>query len=196
MGPGLHSWDAFEAVVLKLGGEISDAFVQLGSLDYRAAGRFVSRLPYGRNKAVHGSLIVLQEGRGTCSTKHAILRRLAIEQAVDVALVIGIYAMHERNTPGVGPVLRKYGLSSLPEAHCYLRFREKRVDVTRPIKANRPERTARFLYEEDIAPEQIGEYKTGLHRRFLQRWIAETADGRGLDEIWRIREECISALSR
>jgi hypothetical protein len=192
----MHSWDVLDPVAIKTSGDISNAFVRLGALDYRAAARFISRLPYGRNTIVNDRLVVIRENRGTCSTKHAILRRLAIEQAVDVALVIGIYAMHERNTPGVGPVLRKYGLSSLPEAHCYLRFREKRVDVTRPIKANRPERTARFLYEEDIAPEQIGEYKTGLHRRFLQRWIAETADGRGLDEIWRIREECISALSR
>jgi hypothetical protein len=192
----MHSWDVLDPVAIKTSGDISNAFVRLGALDYRAAARFISRLPYGRNTIVNDRLVVIRENRGTCSTKHAILRRLAIEQAVDVALVIGIYAMHERNTPGVGPVLRKYGLSSLPEAHCYLRFREKRVDVTRPIKANRPVRTARFLYEEDIAPEQIGEYKTGLHRRFLQRWIAETADGRGLDEIWRIREECISALSR
>ena len=198
MGPGLHSWDAFEAVVLKLGCEISDAFVQLGSLDYRAAGRFVSRLPYGRNKAVHGSLIVLQEGRGTCSTKHALLRRLAIEQSLNVVLVLGIYEMHERNTPGVGSVLEKHGLETLPEAHCYLRFRESRIDVTRPIDAEPPERIAHFLHEEDIAPEQIGDYKTAVHRQFLRRWMAESGNARGrdLDEVWQIREECIAALSR
>lgn len=143
-------------------------------------------------------MIVMRESRGTCSTKHALLRRLAIEQAVGVVLVLGIYEMNERNTPGVGPVLRKYALSFLPEAHCYLRFRQNRVDVTRPINPNPLERIAHFLFEEDISPEQIGEYKTSLHRQFLQQWIAETgtAGGRDLDEIWRIREECISALGR
>jgi hypothetical protein len=191
----MHSWDVLDPVAIKPSGEISHAFMGVGVLDYRAAARFISRLPYGRNTIVDDPLIVIRENRGTCSTKHAILRRLAIEQAVDLALVLGIYEMHERNTPGVGPILKKYGLSSLPEAHCYLRFREDRIDVTRPINTNPPERTARFLYEEDISPDQIGEYKTSLHRRFLQRWIAETADGRNLNEIWRIREECISALS-
>jgi hypothetical protein len=45
-------------------------------------------------------VIVLAEQRGTCSTKHALLRRLAIEQGLDIALVLGIYEMTERNTPG------------------------------------------------------------------------------------------------
>jgi|SRR5580698_8412526 hypothetical protein len=198
MEPGLHSWDALEPVVLKPGGEISGAFIQVGSLDYKAAARFVSRLPYGRNTVVHKPLIVLQEGRGTCSTKHALLRRLAIEQSLSVALVLGIYEMHERNTPGVGSVLKKHGIETLAEAHCYLRFRESRIDVTRPIDTDPPERIAHFLHEEDITPEQIGDYKTVVHRRFLRRWLAESgnAGGLDLDEVWRIREECIAALSR
>ena len=198
MEPGPRSWDAFEAVVLKPGGEISDAFVQFGLLDYRAAARFVSFLPYGRNTFVHRPLIVLQEGRGTCSTKHALLRRLAIEQSLNVVLVLGIYEMHERNTPGVDSVLEKHSLETLPEAHCYLRFRESRIDVTRPIDAEPPERIAHFLHEEDITPEQIGDYKTAIHRQFLRRWMAESGNARGrdLDEVWRIREECIAALSR
>jgi hypothetical protein len=198
MEPGLHSWDALEAVVLIPDGEISAAFVEFGLLEYRAAARFVSRLPYGRNTVVHRTLIVLQEGRGTCSTKHALLRRLAVEQSLNVVLVLGIYEMHERNTPGVGSVLEKHGLETLPEAHCYLRFRESRIDVTRPIDADPPERIAHFLHEEDITPEQIGDYKTAVHRQFLRRWMTESGNARSRDlgEVWRIREECIAALSR
>lgn len=99
----MHSWDVLDPVAIKTSGDISNAFVRLGALDYRAAARFISRLPYGRNTIVNDRLVVIRENRGTCSTKHAILRRLAIEQAVDVALVIGIYAMHERNTPALAP---------------------------------------------------------------------------------------------
>jgi hypothetical protein len=38
--------------------------------------------------------------------------------------------------------------------------------------------------------------KNDLHRRFLRDWIArtETVRGRTLDDVWRIREECIAAL--
>jgi hypothetical protein len=192
----MHSWDVLDPVVLKPSGDISHAFIGVGVADFRAAARFVSRLPYGRNTIVDDPLVVIREKRGTCSTKHALLRRLAAEQSVDVALVLGIYEMHGRNTPGVVPILKKYGLAALPEAHCYLRFREHRVDVTREINAHPPEAIAEFLYEEDITPEQVGDYKKRLHCQFLRRWIAETgtASGRDLDDVWRIREECIAAL--
>jgi hypothetical protein len=192
----MHSWDVLDPVVLKPSGGISKVFIGAGVVDYRAAARFISRLPYGRNTIVDDPLVVMREKRGTCSTKHALLRRLAAEQSVDVALVLGIYEMHGRNTPGVAPILKKYGLAALPEAHCYLRFREYRVDVTREIQARPQESIRQLLHEEDITPEQIGDYKTRLHRQFLRRWIAETgtASGRDLDDVWRIREECIAAL--
>jgi hypothetical protein len=194
----MHSWDVLDPDALKPAGDISDAFIRVGALDYRAAARLVSRLPFGRNTTVDDPLIVMRESRGTCSTKHALLRRLAMEQSVDVALVLGMYEMDERNTPGIGPILKRHQLTTLPEAHCYLRSGEIRIDVTREIGTDSAEAIAQFLHEEDIAPEQIGEYKTTLHRLFLARWIAEggTAGGRDLDEMWRVREECIAALSQ
>jgi hypothetical protein len=198
MSTTIYSWEHFEPVVLKTAGEVSAAFVQVGALDYRTAARFVSRVPYGRNTIISDPLIVLREHRGTCSTKHALLRRLAMEQGLDVALVLGIYKMNQLNTPGVGPVLERYGLAALPEAHCYLRFQGHRIDVTRETGTLSAGSIAQFLHEEEISPEQIGTYKANFHRRFLQRWLAETdtSGRRSLDEIWRIREECISALSQ
>ena len=104
-------------------------------------------------------LIVLTEKRGTCSTKHALVRRLAIEQKADIALVLGIYEMTEQNTPGVGDVLGKYGLATLPEAHCYLRTAGKRIDVTRTARRAPAEPIRRFLHEEEIDPTQITNYQ-------------------------------------
>jgi hypothetical protein len=194
----MHSWDVLDAVALRPAGPISHAFIQGGSSDYRAAAKHVSCLPYGRNTNLADPLVVLHEGRGTCSTKHALLRRLAAEQGIDVALVLGIYEMCEENTPGIGPVIKRHGLVTLPEAHCYLRFRGMRVDVTRPIDAVPAAPIVRFLQEHDIAPDQIGDYKTALHQQFLREWIAESTAGAGRSagEIWLIREECIAALSQ
>jgi hypothetical protein len=143
-------------------------------------------------------LAVLAERRGTCSTKHALLRRLALEQDFDLVLVLAIYEMNERNTPGVGWVLQKHGLEVLPEAHCYLRLGSDRIDVTRPSARGDVEPITRFLHEEEIDPSQITTYKVDVHKRFLQQWIART---RGLGElslegIWAVREECIGALGR
>ncbi len=166
------------------------AFVALGALDYHAAALRVRRLPYGRNtdRADYGS--VLEEGRGTCGTKHALLAALARDHGVPVELRLVIYEMDGRNTPGVGPVLARYGLGCVPEAHCYLAYRGARVDLTRAIQADPIES---FLYEETIEPAGIGPYKVEVHRRFVREW----ASARGLDYhlVWRIREECIGALS-
>jgi len=194
-GSCMDSWNALDPVVLEPAGTVSAAFIRTGMLDYRAAARFVSHLPYGRNFLVSDPLGVMREGRGTCSTKHALLRRLAIEQDLEVLLMVGIYEMTAENTPGVGSVLERYRLASLPEAHCYLRYCGKRVDITRGSGSRRE---LKFFLEEDIVPEQIGEYKAALHRRFMQRWMTESdvAGRRNLEERWQIREECIAVLSR
>jgi hypothetical protein len=80
----------------------------------------VRSLPYGRNSDHSDWRLVLGEGRGTCSTKHALLADLARENRRHVALVLGIYEMDEDNTQEIGTVLDRNGLPCVPEAHCYL----------------------------------------------------------------------------
>jgi hypothetical protein len=193
----LQSWDALGTIDLKPAGIVTAAFYCLGTKDLRSAAKYIHSLPYGRNADPDYSLVVLSEGLGTCSTKHALLRRLAIEQHFDIALVLGVYEMDEQNTPGVGKVLRKYGLAILPEAHCYLRTTGKRIDVTRDIGPLPANSISYFLHEEDIDPSQITGYKTALHKQYLSKWIADNSacGGRSVSELWKIREECIASLS-
>ncbi len=176
----------------------STAFLSLGKDDLRAAGQHLCELPYARNRYPDDPLAVLTEQRGTCSTKHALLRRLAIEQGINLVLVLGIYEMNERNTPGVGSVLREHGLKSIPEAHCYVRVGDKRIDVTRQRARGDVEPISHFLHEEEIDPSQITIYKIGIHKSYLHQWITITPSlgGLTLSDIWAIREECIAALSR
>jgi len=194
----LYSWEALDAIELKADGAVTAAFLSLGMRDLQAAAKYVSRLTYGRNTHPDDPLVVLSEERGTCSTKHALLQRLAIEQRLDIALVLGIYEMTEKNTPGVGNVLHRHGLTTLPEAHCFLRAAGRRIDVTRELDQVPSEAISCFLHEEDIDPEQITDYKTVLHKQFLSKWTAEHRglDGRSLTDVWNIREECIAALSK
>ena len=166
-------------------------FASLGIRAYRDAASHVHLLPYGRNSDRSDWRLVLGEGRGTCSTKHALLAELAHENGRRVALVLGVYEMDEANTPGVGAVLKPNGLRSVPEAHCYLAYEGAHVDLTR--QEGEECQILRFLHEEEIEPHQIGEYKLEVHKRFVRRWAEE----RGLDAVhlWRVREECISALA-
>lgn len=191
------SWDALDPFRFQPAGVVTAAFLGIARTDLRAAAQYVCRLPYGRNSDPGNPLIVLAEQRGTCSTKHALLRRLAGEQELDIALVLGMYEMTDRNTPGVGPVLRRHGLSCLLEAHCYLRTGGKRIDVTRASAEHRGEPIERFMYEEEIAPEQITHYKTAMHKKFLGKWLSDNGGLSGLsfEQVWEIREACIAALS-
>jgi hypothetical protein len=105
--------------------------------------------------------------------------------------------MSERNTPRVGRVLAKYSLACLPEAHCYLRYDGIRIDVTRILAEAPAEPIVHFSYEEEITPPQVGEYKVLLHQDFIRRWLTQRRNvvGYDYDEIWRIREQFIAALS-
>ncbi|MGH7767863.1 MAG: hypothetical protein ACREQP_10445 [Candidatus Binatia bacterium] len=194
----MQSWEALPYSRLKPAGPLSAEIMARGVSDFRTAGRHLQKLPYGRTLDRADFSAVLREGKGTCSTKHAFLAALAREQELDILLMLGIYEMNERNTPCVDAVLRRYGVAALPEAHCYLMYEGLRIDVTR---AGGPpaEAVVKFLREETIAPEQIGEYKFNWHRRFMLDWItgnSEKAGRRSFEDLWRIREECIAALGQ
>jgi hypothetical protein len=175
-------------------GPFTSLFQTAGIHDFAAAARHVLTLPYGRIADRKKLRLVLEEGRGSCTTKHALLAELAREQGIEVHLTLGIYEMSERNTPGVGRVLSAHGLEYIPEAHCYLRHDSGRIDVTGVPAGAEP--IDHFLHEEPITVDQIGAYKQDLHQRFLHDWVTltDSVRGRSLEEIWRIREACIAAL--
>ncbi|WP_053066855.1 transglutaminase domain-containing protein [Archangium gephyra] len=172
---------------------LAQGFLALGLRSFEDAARYVWELPHGRNSDRADFRLVLPEGRGTCSTKHALLAALARAHGQPVHLTLGIYEMHERNTPGVGAVLEREGLSGIPEAHCYLVVHQRRVDLTRKEPPGGSiAALAVFFTEERIEPEDIGAPKEEKHRAFIRTWAAR----RKLDpeRIWRVREACIAAL--
>jgi hypothetical protein len=191
----MKSWESLPASKLKPGGPLAAAFIALNLEDYRSAACYLRGLAYGRNSNRTDPLAVVREQRGTCSTKHALLARLATEQQLPIRLMLGIYEMNGRNTPGVGRVLEKYGLACVPEAHCYLMYDDDRIDITRAVNGAEP--IAKFLHEEVISPDQIADYKVAVHQRFLRNWIetVPSAHTMNLDGAWKIREECIAALA-
>ena len=157
---------------------------------YQQVAIWALQLPYGRG-VDREDLAILSEGRGTCSTKHALLARLAREHGVDIELVLGIYLMDAGNTEGVGHVLAAHGLTAIPEAHCVLRWHEQYIDLTRP-GAREPS----FIHEERIRPEDIVTHKIAVHRRFMIQWMTSELPGWTLDSLWSVREACIAALAQ
>ncbi|MEX2962715.1 hypothetical protein [Microbulbifer sp. TYP-18] len=168
-------------------GDLGRAFNRLGITDFPAVCRYVQELPYGRTTDRADWLGVLRENRGSCSTKHALVKALAAEIGISVALYLGIFQMCEKNTPGVGKILSNAGLEYIPEAHCYLKYRGHRIDLTglsaAPVELE-------FLQETEIEVCQIGAFKVNYHQMFIKQWYGEAE----FDRIWLLREACIAAL--
>jgi hypothetical protein len=70
----MRSWDVLPNAILKRAGPITDAFVEIGIVDFRSAAACGKGLLYGRNTDPSDAMAVFRDHRGTCSTKHALLR--------------------------------------------------------------------------------------------------------------------------
>jgi hypothetical protein len=154
----------------------------------------VKALPYGRPRNAEDAAGLFNERRGTCSTKHRFLAELARECGrLDVKLVLGLYAMCEANTPGVGAVLAEEGLCAIPEAHCYLMCGQQRFDFT-GLPAGRVSPFASLSEEQIISPDDLPSAKSAYHRRALAAWSGK--QGMAPGRAWAIRERCIAVLAR
>ncbi|WP_110514239.1 hypothetical protein [Herpetosiphon llansteffanensis] len=169
---------------------MSASLISQGLEHYQAVARWIATLPFGRNTNPLDWRLVVSEKRGTSSTKHAFLAELARELALPINLYFGIYLMDGKNTPGVGQTLESNKLSAIPEAHCFLRYGRWNIDVTRSANA---EPILQFFEEQQITPDQIGDYKRTVHRNFLLKWA--TSQGLSLTKAWAIREACMAALT-
>ena len=154
----------------------------------------VRRIPYGRNANREDFSLVISENKGTCSSKHAYLKQFAIDNNVpNVQLFIGLYKMTETNTD-ISNILSRNNLEYLPEAHCYLKIDNEIVDVT-TINSDFGRIRDSLIEEIEIEPWQVGDFKVNYHKSFITKWINVNNVEFSFDDIWKIREECISYLS-
>lgn len=174
-------------------GAASEAFKAKGISSFKEACAYIKSLPYKRNANKTDVLCSIKDGWGTCGSKHAILKQLAIENGVDkIKLVICMLRMNKNNTPNVAGILNKYELSYIPEAHNYLLFNGKILDYTKPDFG--PDNfILDIISETEILPAQIADFKVAFHKEVLKQWLTEHPEVKyTLDEIWAIREECIA----
>jgi hypothetical protein len=176
---------------------ISDNFIINGVSTFVEAQQYIRKLPYKRNQHKDNKEAVFLEHCGTCSTKHAVLKRLAEENRCSkVALYLGIFKMHKKNTPEIATVLDNKKIQYIPEAHNYLRIKGDIVDCTSPT-SHAKNFSDDLLQEIEITPDQITKFKVQYHRDFLVNWLElDGALKLSLEELWIIREECIYALQK
>lgn len=168
----------------------------LGIKNWQQLTQFIQNLPYGRNSNRNDFSLVISESKGTCSSKHALLKAIALENNwEDIHLILGMYKMSEENTPGIGSVLAETPIPFLPEAHCYLMINSVRKDLT-SSQADIANIENDLLREVEILPHQVSEYKIAYHKDYLMDWIEKENIPLSFDDIWELREQCIFNLSQ
>ncbi len=177
--------------------EISSEFLNRTIYDFTSALDYIQTLAYKRNNDKSNLLSVFREQCGTCSTKHALLKTLCIENEVDeIKLYLGIYYMNGMTMPEVAATLTDYNLNCLPEAHCYLRVNDEIIDIT---KINWTEDNFRkdLKLEIEIDPGQITDFKNNFHKNYLLKWLSEYPEiDYSPEQLWEIREKCVEDLQK
>ena len=176
-------------------GQLSQAAQKFGLSNLEMCITYLRDLPYGRNSDRSDLSLVFKEGKGTCSSKHAALKSIAMEQEIhSVQLVLCIYKMNTKNTPGIGSHIPDANLQYIPEAHCYLDIDGEKIDIT-TSGASLARIEKDILHEETIVPEQVNTYKVNTHKKFVQDWLISEKMVQSFEDVWSIREHCIASLS-
>ncbi|MEN5088590.1 hypothetical protein ABE426_19155 [Sphingobacterium faecium] len=185
----------FDFEILSSNGLVSKTFLNAGINTFQKACNWVSSLAYSRNQDKENELALFKDLCGTCSTKHALLKRLADENGKhELKLILGLFRMHGNNTPAIKDLLKEHDLPYIPEAHNYLRVSNYIMDFT-GIGINETKFELDILKEIEIQADQITDFKVQFHREYLAQWIEDNKVPYSLDELWAIREECIRLIA-
>ena len=192
----MDKFTVFSNAAIKAAGPVADKFLSLGINGFVDACRYVHELPYGYNTDRDDLMILFKEKLGSCTTKHAVIATLASESGLPIEKAIGIYAMTEEIVKGTGRILDKYGLPYVPMQHCFLVYREFRVDLTEGNHNGKERSIEDFLYTQKVIPNISAKDEYLLYRKALSDYILTKGELRGIDlnKILRAREEGLALL--
>jgi hypothetical protein len=177
-------------------GLISNEFLRRGITRFKDACRYVHQLPYGYNSDREDLFILFREGRGSCTTKHAVIATLAEELALPIVKKIGIYGMTEDLVTGTSDILEKFKLPYVPMVHCFLVYQDYWVDLTEGNDNGKNRPINRFLHSETVIPNISGKDEYLLYRKAVKERILLREELKGVDikRILQAREEGIKLL--
>lgn len=177
-------------------GPVTKKFLELGIESFHTACRYVQELPYGYNSNREDVMILFEENKGSCTTKHGVIATLAGEIGLPVGKTVGIYALTEDIVTGADQILSKYALPYLPMIHCFLESGDRRVDLTEGNNNGKNKPLDEFLYTEKVDPMISGKDEYMIYRRVLKDDILQRGAMKGIDlrRILYAREEALKLL--
>lgn len=183
-------------IMLNANDDLTSDLLEAGVVTWDDIVRSVQCFHYERNSYRSDLNLVWYERKGSCSSKHAFLKLVAdLNNLPNVQLILAFYKMNDKNTPGIGDVLKRNNLSYIPEAHCYLKVYGKELDITN-IHSDFNRYKNDIIESKEIQPNDVIENKVIWHKKFIQHWMKETQQTKTFDELWAIREACIEQLEK
>ena len=177
-------------------GIISKTFLEMKIHTFHEACAYVHHLPYGYNGNRDDLMSLFEDGKGTCTTKHAVIATLASEIGLPVGKRIGIYAMNEDLVTGTASIIRRYALPYVPMVHCFLSDGTHRVDLTQGNANGKNGPIDDFLHTEPSeanisAKNEYLLYRNALKDRIMNREELETVQ---IKTVLQAREEGLALL--
>ena len=188
--------NVFPDAPITTAGPVSRAFLERGPTTFVEACRHVHQMPYGYNTTRDEPLILFEENRGTCTTKHMAVALLAVELNLPVHKHIGIYAMTASLVTGADRIAEAHGLPYIPVVHCFLADGTNRVDLTEGNLNGKKGPIDTFLFTARVSPDISDRDEYRLYREALQTAVLPREELAGVDliTILKAREEAIAQL--
>jgi hypothetical protein len=133
---------------------------------------------------------------GSCTTKHAVIATLAAEIDLPINKSIGIYPMTDGIVSGTDNILKKYDLPYVPMIHCFLEYRDHRVDLTEGNHNGKNQPIDTLFYTERVEPNIPAKHEYRLYRQALKDRIMQRDELKGIDikRILHARQEGLALL--
>ena len=177
-------------------GIISKTFVEMNIASFQGACAYVHHLPYGYNANRDDLMSLFEDGKGSCTTKHAVIATLALELDLPVRKWIGIYAMTETLVTGTAVIIEKYALPHLPMVHCFLGDGFHRVDLTQGNVNGKNGPIDDFLYTAKVDANISAKDEYRLYRNVLKDKILNREEFQAVEmkTVLKAREEGLALL--
>jgi hypothetical protein len=179
-------------------GKISEKFLQLKIHSFKEACLYVHNLPYGYNSDKDDELILFKENKGSCTTKHGVIAKLAEELEIPLYKKVGIYKLTEEITEGAERIMEKYAVPFIPMIHCFLVFEDYRFDLTEGNNNGKKTSIEEFIHDEKVIPFISRKDEYMLFRKVLEDKIMSMPEIQGIEKrsLLKAREEGINLLKK
>ena len=166
----MHPIKILPNITLQPHGIISQHYLQQGIGTFHEACQWTKDLPYSINFNNKDSLILFEESRGTCTTKHGAIARLALEHSLPIYKNLGFYRLNDEIVTGVDVLLASYSLDFIPQIHCFLAYENYRVDLTEGNCNGKNKTVEDYDFVVQVAPDLIHEQHQTYYRKYLKQY--------------------------